>query len=234
MKNGILLLLFVLIIPNVSFAGGMEDDPLLIMLEIDQLEIRSDDNNSSLNWEVEGWAGKDLHKFWIKAEGEYSDDHLEEMELQALYSRAILPFWDVQLGWRRDIHPSPERDWLAIGLKGLAPYYFDIDAALFIGDSGRTAARFQAEYEVMLTQRLILVPEIELNLYGKDDPATGIGSGLSSIEAGLRLRYEFRREFAPYIGVNWTHLYGQTADYANEEGEDRDNFQFVVGLHAWF
>lgn len=234
MKNGILLLLFVLIIPNVSFAGGMEDDPLLIMLEIDQLEIRSDDNNSSLNWEVEGWAGKDLHKFWIKAEGEYSDDHLEEMELQALYSRAILPFWDVQLGWRRDIRPSPERDWLAIGLKGLSPYYFDIDAALFIGDSGRTAARLQAEYEVMLTQRLILVPEIELNLYGKDDPATGIGSGLSNIEAGLRLRYEFRREFAPYIGVNWTHLYGQTADYANEEGEDRDNFQFVVGLHAWF
>lgn len=234
MKTGLVLLLFVLIVPNITFAGGMNDDPLLTMLIIDQLEVRSDDTSSSLNWEAEGWVGKDLHKLWIKAEGEYSDDHVEEMELQALYSRAIAPFWDVQLGWRRDIRPTPERDWLAIGVKGLAPYYFDIDAALFIGDSGRTAARLQAEYELMLTQRLILVPEIELNLYGQDDPATGIGSGLSDIEAGLRLRYEIRREFAPYIGVNWTHLYGQTADYAREEGEDIDTFQFVIGIHAWF
>lgn len=234
MKKNIFLLLLTLTLTGTAHGGGMNDDPLLTMLIIDQLEVRSDDTNSSLNLEAEGWAGKDLHKLWIKAEGEYSDDHVEEMELQALYSRAIAPFWDVQLGWRRDIRPTPERDWLAIGLKGLAPYYFDIDAALFIGDSGRTAARLQAEYELMLTQRLILIPEIELNLYGKDDPATGTGSGLSNIEAGLRLRYEIRREFAPYIGVNWTHLYGQTADYAHEEGEDTDTFQFVIGIHAWF
>ena len=234
MKNSLFLLLLVLILPHVIFAGEMNDDPLLAMLIVDQLEIRSDDADSSLNWEAEGWAGKDLHKLWIKTEGEYSDDHVEEMELQALYSRAIAPFWDAQLGWRRDIRPEPDRDWLAIGVKGLAPYYFDIDTALFIGDSGRTAARLQVEYELMLTQQLILVPELELNLYGKNDPATGTGSGLSDIEAGLRLRYEIRREFAPYIGVNWTHRYGQTADYAREEGEDTDSFQFIVGIRAWF
>ncbi len=156
------------------------------------------------------------------------------MELQALYSRAIAPFWDLQLGWRRDVRPSPDRDWLAFGVKGLAPYYFDIDAALFVGDEGRTAARFQLEYELMLSPRLALVPEIEVNLYGRDDEAVGIGSGLAEIEAGLRLRYEIRREFAPYIGVNWTRLYGATADYALEEGDNVDEFQFVFGISFWF
>ena len=156
------------------------------------------------------------------------------MELQALYSRAVAPFWDLQFDWRRDIRPPPDSDWLAFGLKGLAPYFFDIDSALFIGDSGRASARLQAEYDVMLTQRLALVPEIELNLYGKNDPATGTGSGLSDIEAGLRLRYEVRREFAPYIGLNWTRLYGRTADYARTEGADVDDIQFVFGIRAWF
>jgi copper resistance protein B len=119
-------------------------------------------------------------------------------------------------------------------VKGLAPYFFDIDAALFVGDAGRTSARLQVEYEIMLTQRLVLVPDIELNLYGKDDPATGIGSGLSNIEAGLRLRYEIRREFAPYIGLNWTKLYGDTADFARAEAADTDYIQFVFGVRAWF
>lgn len=118
-------------------------------------------------------------------------------------------------------------------MKGLAPYQFDIDAALFIGDSGRTAARLKIEYEVMFTQRLILAPEFELNLYGKDDPAVGAGSGLADIEAGLRLRYEIRREFAPYIGANWTHLYRQTADFAGDEGEDIDDVRFVFGVSFW-
>jgi copper resistance protein B len=234
MKKSILLIVFALIVPGLAFAGGMNDDPLLTMIVIDQLEIRTADGSDPLAWDAEGWIGKDLNKFWIKTEGEYLDGRVEEMELQALYSRAVAPFWDAQLGWRRDIRPTPERDWLALGLKGLAPYFFDIDVALFVGDNGRTAARLQAEYEAMLTQRLILVPEIELNLFGKDDPATGIGSGLANIEAGLRLRYEIRREFAPYIGLNWTHLYGRTADFARVEGAAVDDTQFVLGVRAWF
>jgi len=215
-------------------AGGMNDDPLLAMLVVDQFEIQVGDGDDPLAWDAEGWVGKDLNKIWIKTDGEYSDGSVEDMELQALYSRAIAPFWDLQAGWRRDIRPSPDRDWLALGIKGLAPYYFDVDMAVFLGDQGRTAARLQFEYEFMFTQRLILVPEIELNFYGKDDPAVGIGSGLADIEAGLRLRYEIRREFAPYIGVNWSHLYGQTADYAREEGEDTDDFRFVAGIRFWF
>jgi copper resistance protein B len=233
MKN-IIALLFFLIIPSLAFSGGMDDDPLLTMLVVDQLEIRNNDGRDPLVWDAEGWIGKDLHKLWIKTEGEYVDSRVEEVELQALYSRAVAPFWDIQLGWRRNIRPTPNRDWLAFGVKGLAPYFFDIDAALFVGDAGRTSARLQVEYEIMLTQRLVLVPEIELNLYGKDDPATGIGSGLSNIEAGLRLRYEIRREFAPYIGLNWTKLYGDTADFARAEEVDTDDIQFVFGIRAWF
>ena len=234
MKKYLLLLMSILVFPGIVSAGEMNDDPLLTMLLVDQLEIRNADGENPLVWDAEGWVGKDLHKLWIKTDGEYVDGQVEEAELQAIYSRAVAPFWDLQLGWRRDLRPSPQRDWLAFGLKGLAPYYFDIDTALFIGDSGRTSARVQAEYEIMLTQRLVLVPEIEVNLSGKDDPATGTGSGLSDIEAGLRLRYEVRREFAPYVGVNWTRLYGQTADYAREEGDDTDAVQFVLGIRFWF
>ncbi len=234
MKKNIFVVLFTLIAPGATFAGGMNDDPLLTMLLIDQLEIRAGDGSSPLVWDAEGWIGKDLNKLWIKTEGDYRDGQAEEVELQALYSHAVAPYWDLQVGWRGDLNPSPERNWLAVGMKGLAPYFFDVDAALFIGDSGRTAARLKAEYELMLTQKLILVPRIELNLYGKDDPATGTGSGLADLEAGLRLRYEIRREFAPYIGINWNHLYGRTADYARDEGEDTDDFRFVFGIRAWF
>ena len=228
------IVLMTLLLSGTALAGGMNDDPLLTMLMVDQLEIRSDSDDPPLVWDAEGWLGKDLNKLWLKTDGEYVDGSLEEAEIQALYSRAIAPFWDLQAGWRHDIQPEPNRDWLALGVKGLAPYYFDIDLAVFIGESGQTAARLQVEYEIMFTQKLVLVPEVELNLYGKDDPAVGIGSGLADIEAGLRLRYEIRRKFAPYAGLNWIHLYGQTADFARIDNGDTDNFQFVLGTRFWF
>jgi copper resistance protein B len=234
MTKYIAFFIVMMLVPGISLAGGMNDDPLLSMLVVDQLEVRDTDDDNPLVWDAEGWIGKDLNKFWLKTDGEYVDNSVEEMELQLLYSRAIAPFWDLQLGWRRDIRPDPDRDWAAFGVKGLAPYFFDIDAALFIGDAGRSAVRLQAEYEIMLTQKLVLTPEIELNLYGRNDPDTGVGSGLSDIEAGLRLRYEIRREFAPYAGVNWTRLYGNTADYARAEGADTDDLQLVAGVRFWF
>jgi len=233
MKKNIFFIAATLMLTTTAH-GGMNDDPFLTMLTVDQFEIRVGGDDTPLVWDAEGWLGKDLNKLWIKTDGEYADGRVEETEIQALYSRAIAPFWDLQAGWRRDIRPTPDRDWFAFGIKGLAPYYFDVDAALFVGENGRTAARLQLEYEFMLTQRLILVPELEVNFYGKDDPAVGIGSGLADTELGLRLRYEIRREFAPYIGVNWTHLYGDTADYAREEAEDTDNFHFVTGVRFWF
>jgi copper resistance protein B len=154
--------------------------------------------------------------------------------LQALYSRAIAPYWDLQLGLRHDFQPSPSRSWGVIGIQGIAPYFFEVDTALFIGESGQTALRVEAEYELLFTQKLILTPEVELNFYGQDDKDLNIGSGLSDLEAGLRLRYEIRREFAPYIGVNWNKSFGNTADFASAEGEDTDDVQWVVGLRAWF
>ncbi|MCU7871692.1 MAG: copper resistance protein B [Candidatus Thiodiazotropha sp. (ex Lucinoma borealis)] len=215
------------------FAGGA-DDPLIYKVMVDKLEIRNTGGNDPLVLDADAWVGYDLNKFWFKTEIERVDGETEEAEVQFLYSRAVAPFWDVQAGWRRDIKPEPDRDFLALGFKGLAPYLFEVDAGVFIGESGQIGARIDAEYEYMLTQKLILSPEIEMNLYSKDDEEVGIGSGLSDMELGLRLRYEVLREFAPYIGVNWTKIFGQTADFASDEGEDTSDVQIVLGIRAWF
>ncbi len=217
-----------------SLAGGRSDDPLLGKLMIGQFEVREADGSDPVVLEAQGWLGRDLHKFWVKADVERVGSETEEAELQLLYSRAVAPYWDLQVGWRHDDRPKPNRDWLALGLQGLSPYYFEIDAAAFIGEDSRTALRLEAEYEILFTQKLILTPEVELNLFGKDDPELGIGSGLANAQAGLRLRYEFRREFAPYIGINWTKLFNGTADSAREEGEETSDTQFVAGIRAWF
>ena len=216
-----------------AHAGG-KDDPFLIMGKLDQLEVRDTEGDDPLVLEGSVWAGYDLNKFWLKAEAERLDDESEELELQALYSRAVSAFWDVQVGIRKDFKPEPDREWGVIGLQGLAPYLFEVDAALFVGGSGRTALRLEAEYEFMFTQRLIMSPEVELNAYGHNDRDTGVGSGLADIEAGLRLRYEIRREFAPYLGVNWSKKYGNTADFAAVHGEDIEDTQFVLGIRAWY
>jgi copper resistance protein B len=132
---------------------------------------------------------------------------------------------------RADLQPDPQRNWAVIGLQGTAPYYFEIDTALFIGEDGRSALRFEAEYELLFTQKLILSPQIEFNLYGKDDPELGIGSGLAQAEAGLRLRYELRREFAPYVGLHREKVFGQTADFRADEST---HTRWLIGLQAWF
>ena len=210
------------------------DDPLLLTVILDQLEMRDVGGDNALSWDGQGWLGRDLRKIWLKTDGERTAGNTEEAELQFLYSKAVARYWDIQVGMRHDFEPSPSRSWAAIGFKGLAPYFFDIDAAAFIGESGRTALRFEAEYELLLTQRLILTPDIEINLYGQNDPDVGIGSGLSEIEAGLRLRYEIRREFAPYVGVNWSRMFGSTADFAKIAGRDTSEAQLVIGLRTWF
>lgn len=202
MMKKILAALMAIGLSNPVFAGGA-DDPLVYQVMIDKLEIRGTDGSNPLVLEADAWVGYDLNKFWFKTEVERVNGETEEAEVQFLYSRAIAPFWDLQVGWRRDIKPDPKRDFLALGFKGLAPYLFEVDAGIFFGESGQIGARLDAEYEYMFTQKLILSPEVEMNLYSKDDEAVGIGSGFSDMELGLRLRYEIRREFAPYIGVNW-------------------------------
>ena len=214
--------------------AGMADDPFLFMLKMDKLELRNTDEGTALVWDAQAWAGKDLNKLWLKSEGEKINAATEEGNIEVLYSRAIAPFWDVQAGWRRDFRPTPDRDWVALGLKGLAPYLFEVDATAYVGESGRMAAALSVEYEYMITQKLILSPELEMNLYSKDDEVVGVGSGLSDMELGLRLRYEIVREFAPYVGVNWWKKFGNTADYAELDGAETSDVEFVMGFRLWF
>ncbi|ODS23795.1 copper resistance protein CopB [Candidatus Endobugula sertula] len=234
-KSSILVfLLSVLLMPfSTHSTAGAKDDPLLLMVTIDQLESRSGDESPDV-LEADAWIGYDEHKLWLKTEIERVDNTNESAELQLLYGKAVSAYWDFQVGVRRDFDPVPERHWAVVSFQGLAPYYVDIDVALFIGESGHSAFRFEAEYEQMLTQRLALIPELELNFFGKDNPVVDIGSGLANSEFGLRLAYEIRREFAPYIGVNWEAKHGQTKRIAEQHGEHTEDTQFVVGIHAWF
>ena len=220
-------------IPYLFKKPKMEDDPILTMFKVGGLEILDAEGSNPVTWEAEAWIGKDINKLWFKTEGERVNGETEEFELQALYSRAIDPYWDLQVGLRKDFKPKI-RNWAVAGFKGVAPYYFETDAAVFVGESGRTALRLKSEYELMLSQKLVLSPEIELNLYGKDDPELGIGSGLSNGSLGLRLRYEINRQFAPYIGVKYSSKFGKTADFARDEGEDVSDTKLLLGISAWF
>ena len=217
---------------SLSFAS-MEDDPVLTKV-MGEVEMRSTNGDNPRVWNIDAWVGQDLNKLWIKAEGERVGSNTEQSELQLLYSKAVTPFWDLQFGVKKDFNPKPSRNWGVIAAKGLAPYLFEIDASLFIGESGQSAVRLDAEYEYMLSQKLIISPEIEINIFGKDDELTGAGKGLSTVEAGLRLRYEITREFAPYIGINWEKKYGNTADFSATEGENIEDTQLVVGVRFWF
>lgn len=202
---------------------------------LDKLEQPVDQHGSDgQRWDAQAWYGGDFDKLWLKSEGERSDGDTENAELQALYSHAISPFFDLQIGARHDFQPQPTRDWLVLGVQGLAPYFFETEATLFIGNEGRSALRLKAQYDLLITQQLILAPEVESNFYSKTDAATGAGSGLSDIEFGLRLRYEFAREFAPYLGVVWTHQYGDTADFTRTAGGSTQDVLCVAGLKVWY
>ncbi|MBA3041245.1 MAG: copper resistance protein B [Rhizobiaceae bacterium] len=203
---------------------------------IDRLEAGFGDDDETWLWDVQGWSGGDINRFWWKSEGEGEvDGGLEDAELQALYSRAVTPFWDVQAGVRHDFRPDDEdTTHLVLGVQGLAPYWWEIDAAAFLSTDGDLTARVEAEYDQRLTQRLILQPRLEIDLSASDIPELEIGSGLSSAEAGLRLRYEFRKEFAPYVGVEWSRSFGETADYIEARGGEVEDVRFVIGLRAWF
>jgi copper resistance protein B len=146
----------------------------------------------------------------------------------------VAPYWDLQVGWRRDVQPDPRRNWLALGLQGVAPYFIDVDTALFVGRDGYTALRFEAEYDLRFTQKLILSPAVELNAYSKDDPELNLGSGLSGLTAGLRLRYEMVRQFAPYIGIEARKRYGKTEDYARAANTKSDDVWLLLGTRVWF
>lgn len=210
------------------------------LFSIDRLEARLANGDDGYVWEFNAWYGGDIDKLWIKSEGEGEfGGSLEEAEIQALWSHAIGPYFDVQAGIRYDIRPNsvhhgPDRAHAVLGIQGLAPYFFEIDMAGFLSDAGDLTARIEAEYDQRITQRLILQPRIELSLAAQDIPEIGIGSGLSGLEAGLRLRYEVVPEFAPYIGVEWQRQFGATADFSRAAGGDPDRTVFLAGVKLWF
>jgi copper resistance protein B len=215
--------------------AAMEDDPLLGALFVQQLEQRQSTGDSPLTWSAQGWIGKDLNKLWFKTEGDYNNGTVEEMENQILYSHAVSPYWDMQMGVRSNDFGAIQRNYLAFGFQGLAPYFFDTDIGLFYDpDTGNAAFRLDTDYEMLLTQRLILIPALELNAYSQDDTLTRIGAGLSDVSLGLRLAYYIRREFAPYVGINWWSKFDNSADYAKADGAETSGTQLVAGIRFWF
>ncbi len=211
---------------------GMNDNAKFAMFKLDNFERSFGSDANATAWDAEAWYGGDFNKFWLRSEGE-REAHRTDARIEALWDHAFSSFWDWQVGARHDFTSGsapnvPDRNWAAFGVQGLAPYWFEIEATAYVGDGGRTAARLRAAYELLLTQRLILQPEVELNWYGRSDHAREVAAGLSEAEAGLRLRYEIRREIAPYIGVVWKH---RRSDAAVARG---NGAQFVAGLRLWF
>lgn len=203
---------------------------------IDQLEIGQRDGRDGYAWEdVQFWYGGDLNKLWIKSQGEGTfGEGVESVEVQALFSRAIAPFFDVQAGVRYDFRPRPDRAHLVLGIQGLAPYWFEVDAAAFLSENGDITARAEVEYDQRITQRLILQPRAELDFSLQDVPELDIGAGLSTAELGLRLRYEIVPEFAPYVGVQYERAFGDTADFRRASGDDVGGWSLVLGVRTWF
>ncbi len=202
----------------------------------DRFEYQSNEGSPFLLFDGQGWWGTDRNKLWVKTEIEYDfdADRIEEAEVQALWSRPIARYFDVQAGVRHDFQNGAERTFGVIGVEGLAPYWFEIDAALFISGEGDVSGRLEAEYDLLITQRLILQPRTELNFAVQSVDALGVGSGLSTAELGLRLRYEIKRQFAPYIGVNRTRSVGETADFVRTAGENPSAVSLVAGMRFWF
>lgn len=213
-------------------SGAMRTSAVIL----ERLEAGWGDGDETFLWDAQGWVGGDINRFWWKSEGEGDfGDGLEEVEVQALYSRAILPFWDVQVGVRQDFHDGgDDATHLVAGIQGLAPYWWEVDAAAFLSTDGDLTARVEAEWDLRLTQRLIAQPRVELEASASDAPDRGLAAGLSSLTTGVRLRYEFRREFAPYVGVEWATALGDTADHIRAAGGSTDDTRIIFGLRAWY
>lgn len=206
------------------------------MVMLDRFEYGDSEDGDNRLWDAKAWYGGDYHKLYFKTEGEgNTGEALEEAELQLLYDRLIAPFWSLQSGIRHDVRPSAEDvTYATFGVQGLAPQWFETDLAAYLSEDGHISLRGEFEYEVLLTQRLVLQPRLEVNASLDDVPRLGIASGLNSTEAGLRLRYEIKREFAPYLGIRWERVHGDARDFARAEGEPLSKTSFVIGLRAWF
>ncbi len=218
-------------VPALSLADEHRFGTLLVE-RLERTYTRGGDNATA--YDLQAWFGRDFDKVVVKAEGNVASSKLQDARTELLWGHAVAPYWDTQLGVRYDTGTGPDRGWLAFGVQGLAPYWFDVEATAYVGSGGRTALRLAASYDLLLTQKLILQPRGEMQFYGKDDPAREIGSGLSNATLGLRLRYEFSRQFAPYIGVERSGSFGKTADLLRVAGERTQQTRWIVGVRFWF
>jgi copper resistance protein B len=216
--------------------GGhtVHDRAINFQVLFDQLEWQFVHGEPGSRWDSRSWIGGDRNRIWLRTEGDAVDGVLDTAEAQALFGRSITRWWDVVAGVRFDMKPTPSHVWVALGVQGLAPQFLDVQATAFIGQSGHLAARIEVEHDLLITQRIVLQPLVELSLSGNDDPDRGIGAGLSTGEVGFRVRYEFRRELAPYAGVVWHKKLFGTGDAARANGDDAGGWHLVSGLRFWF
>lgn len=215
--------------------GHMQHAPWFnTYLLFNRLEAWDTDHGGGQAWELEGWAGGDIHRLWLRSEGERSAGHTSAASLELLYGRAMTPWWDVVVGLRHDLAPGRSQDRLAVGVQGLAPWMFEVTVTGYVGGSARTMLGIEVEREVLLSNRLILQPMLEATFHGRDDAARGVGGGLSTVEAGLRLRYEASRRFAPYVGVVHGRAFGDTAAFRNASNAPARDSHVVIGARIWF
>jgi len=212
----------------------LADEYNFAALLVDRFEAVRSYDNTWASYDLQAWYGRDYDRVVLKAEGDVDNGTLLEASTELLWSHAVVTFWNSQLGLRYDSAEGSDRSWFAFGVQGLAPYWFEVDVTAYLGENGRSALALKAEYELLFTQKLILQPRIEGNFYGKDDTERALGSGLADMTLGLRLRYEIRREFAPYVGIEWASKFGDTADYARTAGEAKDETLAVAGVRFWF
>jgi copper resistance protein B len=215
------------------FGAPVDDQRIFYHVLFNQLEGRFGDT-SAFRWSGEAWAGTDEHRLWLRSEGMLSGGQVPDSQQELFYSRPISTYFDAKLGARYDLDSLPGRGWGAVGVEGLAPLFFRVAATGYVSGDGHLAAKLEGSYDLLITQRLILQPQIEMNFYSMDDPARRVGSGLSDIDAGLRLRSEITREFAPYLGVTYDGKFGSTAAFAAGAGEPLNQVRFAVGLRDWF
>lgn len=218
-----------------SVAAHMNDNPWQTMFLLDRFEWQNaGGEGDALVWDVNAWTGTDDHRVLLRAAGERVDGTTEENRVELLWWHPVASRWDLVAGLRQDLEPVTPRSYAALGVQGLAPWWVHVEATAYLGERGQTAVTLEAETDLLLTNRLVLTPRVEAQAYGRDDERNGIGKGLSEITAGLRLRYEIRREFAPYFGLEWTGKLGDTADLARADGESVRDARWVAGVRVWF
>lgn len=238
------LLVVAFLMPAPAFAqqadwpSPIHDDQIRWFVFLEQIEFASTSETNAAAWDVQAWVGGDYNRIWFKSEGDATDAAGGEFEVQALYSRLVTPYWDFQVGVRYDRQlgagPNLERAQFVVGFQGLAPYWWEMEPVVFISEDGDVSVRVEASYDLLLTQRLILQPQVEINLAASTVEEWGVGTGLNDLSADLRLRYEIRREFAPYLGVSWFRRFGKTADVARSAGERVAELAILGGVRIWF